>query len=178
VYIPRKTWGVYEDDRFSEKIQREDYDYREREFLDHANAVSAKDIRENQDDYIFRCDFFELKELIDVKPEAGSCFIIADISAVKGVPLELGAVAPHLEVPIKLIFDLSTGGTPVGMVASLAKYDWFMEEVCGYRSTKQLCAAVEEEIIAPVEHMVDELQSKKEKRGLKIKEIGDGSKSK
>ena len=75
VYIPRKTWGVWQDDRFSEKIQREDYDYWEREFLDHANAVSAKDIRENQDGYIFRCDFFELKELIDVKPEAGSCYI-------------------------------------------------------------------------------------------------------
>jgi ribonuclease J len=75
VYIPRKTWGVYKDDRFSEKIQREDYDYWEREFLDHANAVSARDISENQDDYIFRCDFFELKELIDIKPEAGSTYI-------------------------------------------------------------------------------------------------------
>jgi ribonuclease J len=75
VYIPRKSWGVYEDDRFSEKIQREDYDYWERDFLDHANAVTAKDIRESQDDYIFRCDFFELKELIDVKPEADSCYI-------------------------------------------------------------------------------------------------------
>jgi len=75
VYIPRKSWGVYKDDRFSEKIQREDYDYWEREFLDHANAVSARDIRENPDEYIFRCDFFELKELIDVKPDAGSCYI-------------------------------------------------------------------------------------------------------
>ncbi len=75
VYIPRKTWGVYKDDRFSGKIQREDYDYWERDFLDHANAVTAQDIRENQDEYIFRCDFFELKELIDVKPEQGSCYI-------------------------------------------------------------------------------------------------------
>jgi ribonuclease J len=75
VYIPRKTWGVFKDDRFSEKIQREDYDYWEREFLDHANTVTAKDISENQDQYIFRCDFFELKELIDVKPEACSCYI-------------------------------------------------------------------------------------------------------
>ena len=75
IYVPRKTWGVYQDDRFSDKIQREDYDYWEREFLDHANAVTAKDIRENQDEYIFRCDFFELKELIDVKPEAGSTYI-------------------------------------------------------------------------------------------------------
>ena len=63
------------DDRFSEKIQREDYDYWEREFLDHPNAVTAQDIRENQGDYIFRCDFFELKELIDIKPEAGSTYI-------------------------------------------------------------------------------------------------------
>ena len=75
VHIPRKTWGVYQDDRFSEKIQREDYDYWEREFLDHANAVTARDISENQDEYIFRCDFFELKELIDVKPEVGSSYI-------------------------------------------------------------------------------------------------------
>jgi ribonuclease J len=75
VYVPRKTWGVYGDDRFSEKIQREDYDYWEREFLDHANAVTARDISENQDQYIFRCDFFELKELIDIKPGEGSCYI-------------------------------------------------------------------------------------------------------
>jgi ribonuclease J len=75
IYVPRKTWGVYEDDRFSDKIQREDYDYWEREFLDHANAVTARDIRENQGEYIFRCDFFELKELIDIKPREGSSYI-------------------------------------------------------------------------------------------------------
>ena len=75
VYIPRKTWGVYGDDRFSEKIERKDYEYWEREFLDHANAVTARDISENQGESIFRCDFFELKELIDVKPKAGSSYI-------------------------------------------------------------------------------------------------------
>jgi len=35
----------------------------------------ASNIRENQPECIFRCDFFELKELIDVKPEAGSSYI-------------------------------------------------------------------------------------------------------
>ena len=74
IYILRKTWGVFRDDLFSDKIQREDH-YWEREFLDYANAVTAKDISENQNQYIFRCDFFELKELIDVKPEAGSSYI-------------------------------------------------------------------------------------------------------
>jgi ribonuclease J len=75
IYIPRKTWGVYEDDRFSEKIQLEDYDNWEREFLDHPHAVTAQDIQQNQADYIVRCDFFELKELIDIQPEPGSCYI-------------------------------------------------------------------------------------------------------
>ena len=37
--------------------------------------MTARDISENQDEYIFRCDFFELKELIDVKPEVGSNYI-------------------------------------------------------------------------------------------------------
>jgi ribonuclease J len=66
---------VYGDNRFSEKIQREDYDYWEREFLDHTNAVTARDIRENQGEFIYRCDFFELKELIDIKPRGGSSYI-------------------------------------------------------------------------------------------------------
>ncbi|MGZ7115375.1 MAG: hypothetical protein ACXVI0_10065, partial [Halobacteriota archaeon] len=47
---------------FSEKIQQQDYDLWEREFLDHPHAVTAQDIRDDQGAYIFRCDFFELKE--------------------------------------------------------------------------------------------------------------------
>jgi ribonuclease J len=36
--------------------------------------VTAQDIRENQSEYIFRC-LFELKELINIKPEVGSSYI-------------------------------------------------------------------------------------------------------
>lgn len=75
IYVPRKGWGVFKDERFSEKIQREDYEYWERELLDHPNAVTAQEIQQNQEDYIFRCDFFELKELIDIKPAVGSSYI-------------------------------------------------------------------------------------------------------
>jgi hypothetical protein len=32
------------------------------EIVDHSNAVSARDIRENRDEHFFRCDFFELKD--------------------------------------------------------------------------------------------------------------------
>jgi ribonuclease J len=51
--IPRKMGGVYTDDWFSEKIQRKDYDYWERDYLDHAKTVTARDIRENQNAYVF-----------------------------------------------------------------------------------------------------------------------------
>jgi ribonuclease J len=75
IYIPRKSYGVFRDARFTEKIQKEDYKTWQREFLERSNIVSAQDIRENQQDYIFRCDYYELTELIDIQPGAGSCYI-------------------------------------------------------------------------------------------------------
>ncbi len=75
IYIPRKSWGVFRDERFPERIQYQDYEYWEREFLDHSNIVTANEIRKEQESFIFRCDFFELKELIDIRPEKGSCYI-------------------------------------------------------------------------------------------------------
>lgn len=75
IYIPRKCWGIFKDNRFDRRIQQQDYDYWEREFLEHPNAITAKEINKEQEAFIFRCDFFELKELIDIKPEKGSSYI-------------------------------------------------------------------------------------------------------
>ena len=75
IYIPRKGWGVFRDERFPKKIQYEDYDRWEREFLEHPNIVTAKEIKKAQESFIFRCDFFEIKELIDIRPEKGSVYI-------------------------------------------------------------------------------------------------------
>jgi len=47
----------------------------EKNHHDHPHVVTAQDINQNQADYVLRCDFFELKELIDVRPNAGSCYI-------------------------------------------------------------------------------------------------------
>jgi len=44
VYVPRKGWGVFRHDGFSEKMQRQDYVYWERELLDHPNVVTIQDI--------------------------------------------------------------------------------------------------------------------------------------
>jgi ribonuclease J len=82
VYIPRRGWGLIGDGSFvclegewkcgsdlepSTKIS--DYKNWEKEFIDNENAINYKDLREEPEKYVFRCDFFELKELIDVKPE-------------------------------------------------------------------------------------------------------------
>jgi ribonuclease J len=81
VYIPKRGWGLIGDDSFvcfdgqwlcgSEiDSSHKSYDYKkwEKEFIEGGNAVNYIDIQEEPEKYIFRCDFFELKELIDIKP--------------------------------------------------------------------------------------------------------------
>jgi len=83
VYFPRKKQGLISGEHYvcqdenwkildskDEEVQKE-YEIWEREFLDSDNVITYKDLKENPDEYIFRCDFFELKELIDIKPENG-----------------------------------------------------------------------------------------------------------
>ena len=85
IYIDRKGWGLTSNEFYvfledvgwikgSEVEQRHveaDYKIWERRFLSLKNTVSYKEIRENPSNYIFRCDNFELNELIDIKPEKG-----------------------------------------------------------------------------------------------------------
>jgi ribonuclease J len=76
IYIPRKNWGTITcKEKYPENIIEQDYEHWEREFLYHKNAITCKDIRDNPQEYVFRCDFFELKNLIDVKPKDGSVYI-------------------------------------------------------------------------------------------------------
>ncbi len=84
IYKPRKGWGLVGEDSFAcfedewlcadtlapEESLR-DYKKWEREFLTLDNILTYKDLQESPQDYIFRCDFFELKELIDIKPSHG-----------------------------------------------------------------------------------------------------------
>jgi ribonuclease J len=44
-------------------------------FIDASNSVTAADVNNNPEKYIFRCDFNELKYLFDVNPPEGSVYI-------------------------------------------------------------------------------------------------------
>lgn len=74
IYATRKSWGL-----ITENIDRNlvygDYENWESEFIFRKNAVTCEDIEKNQKGYIFRCEFFELKELMDIQPKKTSQYI-------------------------------------------------------------------------------------------------------
>lgn len=84
IYKPRKGWGLLGEDSFAcvedewlcasdiESAQcLRDYKKWERELLEMDNVLTYQDLQKDPEEYIFRCDFFELKELIDIKPADG-----------------------------------------------------------------------------------------------------------
>lgn len=75
IFIPKKGWGVLGNNNYPNDIQLQDYSTWEREFLDYTNSVRAEEIVANPRKYIFRCDFFELKHLFDIKPPEKSVYI-------------------------------------------------------------------------------------------------------
>ena len=72
LYANRKDWGVI-GSNCDDRIIRADYDKWEREYLD--SSICHKDLKDNQNKYMFFCTNFDLKELIDLKPVDGSSYI-------------------------------------------------------------------------------------------------------
>ncbi|MDO8869639.1 MAG: MBL fold metallo-hydrolase RNA specificity domain-containing protein [Methanobacteriaceae archaeon] len=82
VYVPRRTWGLMggesqvcfdEEWVCSSEIDREyilgDYKGWEKDYITWENNVNYLDLQERPEDYMFQCDYFEFKELIDIQPE-------------------------------------------------------------------------------------------------------------
>jgi ribonuclease J len=77
VYVPRKNWGLLGKDTsfWTEKLLLEDYKEWEKLFLDYNNRVDYQYVSGHRKELIFYCSDFQLKELIDVRPEPGSQYI-------------------------------------------------------------------------------------------------------
>ena len=75
IFIPKKGWGILNDINYPIEIQMQDYQSWENQFIEHENSVTADEINNNPDEYIFRCDFAELKYLFDIKPPQDSIYI-------------------------------------------------------------------------------------------------------
>lgn len=77
VYIPRKKWGVLGRDPtiWTKELLEGDYYSWEREFLEYNNRTDYQYVSTHQKELVFSCNDFQLKELIDVRPEPGSQYI-------------------------------------------------------------------------------------------------------
>jgi len=77
IYIQRGTWGLLDKDleKFSQRQLIMDYAEWQREFLDYPNAVDYRDVKANQNNFIFFCSDFRLQDLIDIKPDEGATYI-------------------------------------------------------------------------------------------------------
>lgn len=74
IYACRKSWGL-RTENIDKNLICGDYEGWESEFVFRNNAVTCEDIKNNQKNYIFRCEFFELKELMDIEPHKNSHYI-------------------------------------------------------------------------------------------------------
>lgn len=68
LYKPKKSKGLYRD---------QDYSIWEREYLDMDNVWKAEDVNENQKNVIMAMTFYQITELIDIKPSEESIWIQA-----------------------------------------------------------------------------------------------------
>ena len=75
IYIDRKGWGLITKPDYPGSIVEQEYSAWAREFLSYPNRVTCNDIHRHQRDFIIRIDFFDLVDLIDIRPEEGSCYI-------------------------------------------------------------------------------------------------------
>jgi len=77
IYVDRKNWGLITRPDFPGSVVARDYKTWEQEFINYPNRVTCDDIHRNQSDYIMRIDFFDLTDLVDIRPDEGSCYIRA-----------------------------------------------------------------------------------------------------
>jgi len=67
IYLHKAGWGRY---------SPEDYNTWERQFFDY-ECVTGEDVSRKQDKYVVFMDFYDLKELINIKPKSGSSYIFS-----------------------------------------------------------------------------------------------------
>jgi ribonuclease J len=74
IYAHRAKWGLVTRNYPIEEIEK-DYPEWAKEFISHEKCVTCEDIKKKQNKFVFYCGFFDLNELIDIRPNFGSTYI-------------------------------------------------------------------------------------------------------
>ncbi|MFB6089300.1 MAG: MBL fold metallo-hydrolase RNA specificity domain-containing protein, partial [Candidatus Aenigmatarchaeota archaeon] len=75
IFYPKKSWGLIGRDDFPEKQIERDYRSWERNYVNKDNVIDAEEIGGNQEKYVMFMNYFQLNNLIDIKPVKGSVHI-------------------------------------------------------------------------------------------------------
>jgi len=75
VFYAKKSWGLVGRTDFPEDQIEKDYDTWERTYFSRENVIDAKEISTHQKDYVMFMNYFQLNNLIDIKPVEGSVHI-------------------------------------------------------------------------------------------------------
>ena len=75
IFYPKKSWGLIGRSDFPADQIKKDYQSYEKRYLNRSNMITAKQIRKNQSKYILFMNYFQLNNLIDIKPEKNSVHI-------------------------------------------------------------------------------------------------------
>jgi ribonuclease J len=74
-FADRKGWGIFGRDDYPETIAVQDYKRWERRYLELPNTITYRDVKRDQSEYMLYCTYYQLNELIDVRPEPGSRYV-------------------------------------------------------------------------------------------------------
>ncbi len=75
IFYPKKSWGLIGRDDFPDEIIRQDYSLWEKNYLDYDNIIIADEIKKRQKEYVMFMNYYQLNNLIDIKPISGSIHI-------------------------------------------------------------------------------------------------------
>ena len=75
IFYPKKSWGLIGRDDFPEEQIAQDYSSWEKYYLSLGNIIDAREISEHQKDYVMFMNYFQLNNLMDIKPIQGSVHI-------------------------------------------------------------------------------------------------------
>jgi ribonuclease J len=75
IFYPKKSWGLIGRNDFPEEQISQDYSSWERDYLSLDNIIIADEISKKQKDYVMFMNYFQLNNLIDIKPIKDSIHI-------------------------------------------------------------------------------------------------------
>jgi len=72
ILIPKRSWGLIENNRYSKDQIEKDYDIWQREFIFRDNAIKCEDIKKNPSKYVISLSYWDITQLIDIQPKNSS----------------------------------------------------------------------------------------------------------